>query len=238
MQNRKFPYMLRFARDGFACYIGHLDWIRLVLVALDYTHLPIVYTEGYSPKAKLKFSPPLPVGLNSDTELVLIYLRENLSEDIIHQEFDYALPDGMTLLNVKYLYPQPPKNPFKSINGALYEIHFPMELNPDERKNILDTLQGVGLSDDAPEIILKQQDWILKILNGDEFADKAVRVPGQHDYIDHVDYVARLESGRTFHPVKFALALKDYLNLPHLPQGKRLSFLHIEDEGARKLFEF
>ncbi len=220
--------MLRFARDGFACYIGHLDWIRLVLVALDYTHLPIVYTEGYTPKAKLKFSPPLPVGLNSDTELVLIYLRENLSEDIIHQGFDYALPDGMSLLNVKYLHPQPPKNPFKSINGALYEMHFPMDLNPDERKQILDTLQGVGLPDDAPEIIHKQHGWILKNLNADKFLD------GE----DHVDYVARLESGRTFHPVKFALALKDYLDLPHLPQGRRLSFLNIEDEGARKLFDF
>ena len=230
--------MLRFARDGFACYIGHLDWIRLVQVALDYAHLPLVYTEGYSPKAKLKFSPPLPVGLHSDTELVLIYLRENLNEDIIHQEFDYALPDGMSLLNVKYLHPQPPKNPFKSINGALYEMYFPMKLNSGMRKNILNTMREAGLSDDAPEIIQKQHSWILKILNEDEFADKAVRAPEEHDYIDHIDYIARLESKRTFHPAKFALALKDYLRLPHLPQGRRMSFLHIEDEGARKLFDF
>ena len=228
MHNDKFPYMLQFARDGFSCYIGHLDWIRNIQVALDITRLPLVYTEGYSPKPKLKFSPPLPVGLHSDTELVLIYLRDNLGEETIQNELENTLPDGMSILKVRYLYPQPPKNPFQSINGALYEMHFPMELNAVEKGAILSTFNGQNLYNNVPEVIKVQHDWIIKILNSDEFiADKS-----------HLNFLASLESGRTFHPVKFAFALKEYLNLSHLPQGRRLSFLNIQPDGARKLFHF
>ncbi|MBU1023135.1 TIGR03936 family radical SAM-associated protein [bacterium] len=228
MHNDKFPYMLQFARDGFSCYISHLDWIRNIQVALDITRLSIVYTEGYSPKAKMKFSPPLPVGLHSDTELVLIYLRDNLPEEIIQNEFEHTLPNGISLLNVRYLYPQPPKNPFQSINGALYEMYFPMELNITEKRAILDSFNGQNLYNDAPEIIKEQHGWVIKILNPDEFIVTE----------KHLNYIASLESGRTFHPVKFALALKEHLNLTHLPHGRRLSFVNIQPDSARKLFQF
>jgi hypothetical protein len=227
-QFKKIPYMLKFSRDYYSCYIAHLDWIRFIQVALDQSNLPLIYTEGYSPKAKLKFSPPLPVGLQSDTELVLIYLRENVTESVVGKAVEDKMPEGMDLLEVKLLHPAPPKNPFHTINGAKYEMHFPGEIDSDKRKAIIDIFEGNNLPDDVPDDIKGQFEWILKILNADEFLIGT----------GHIEYVARLESHRTFHPVRFSLALHKHLDLPHIPHGRRLSFLHIEETGARELFIF
>jgi hypothetical protein len=228
MNDHRNPYMLKFARNGFSSYIGHLDWIHIVQVALERANLPLVYTEGYSTKPKLKFSPPLPVGLCSDTELVLFFLAANVADSIIVNTFQDSMPVSMPLIGAKFLYPAPAKNPFHSINGAFYEMFFPMDLDDNSRRKILDLMGGNPDAVDLPSLISEQKGLVLKVTNSDEF------LSGD----DHIDYVARLEGGATFQPVKYAIAMKEYLNLPHLPQGRRLSFLNIHDDGARKLFDF
>lgn len=228
MHNKRYPYMLKFSRDYLSCYIAHLDWIRFLQSALDISKLPLIYTEGYSTKPKLKFSPPLPVGLQSDTELVMIFLRENIGENIVGKSLEGGFPDGIEVLAVKFLHPSPPKNPFHAINGAKYEMRFPGELDDTIRRRVLDLINGNEKEDDIPDDIKKQHEMVVKVLNEDEFLENG----------DFIDYVARLESGRTFHPVKFAMALYRYLDLPHMPQGRKLSFLNIDDEGARFLFDF
>ena len=225
--DRNFTYMLKFARQDFARYIAHLDWIRIVQSSLDRSSLPLVYTEGYSPKAKLKFSPPLPVGCASECELVLIFLTENLSENTVLSSLENSMPDGMPLTNVQFMQISL-KNPFQAINSALYEMLFPFEMAHEQRIRILDVCMGGPLSGIADNVSLDQSGLIVKVVNEEEYLDG----------VDRINLVAKLEEGKTFHPVKFAIELNRGLNLPHLPQPKKLAFLNIDEKVARKLFQF
>jgi radical SAM-linked protein len=225
--DKKYPYMLNFKRLDFSRYIAHLDWIRIVQSALDRSDLPLSYTEGFAPKAKLKFSPPLPVGCASLGELVLIFLRENLSESAILLSMDDSMPDGMPLTNVHYMQITM-KNPFQAINGALYEFSFPFEIQTEKRNEILAVCLGTPGSEIYDDELKNQSALIVKVINADEF------IGGD----DKIGFVARLEEGKTFHPVKFALALSRALSLVHVPQPLKKAFLNIDDKGARKLFQF
>jgi len=220
---KRYPYMLRFARHGFSRYIAHLDWIRIVQTALDRSGLPLIYTEGFAPKAKLKYSPPLPVGLASDCELVLIFLSRNLKPEFVMETLHGSMPDGILITGAHFMHPAPPKNPFQSINGALYEMIFHDE--PLDKKKILNAFDmKIEMSDE----LMTQAKLIVKIVNRDEFIDRE----------NPLEYVAKLEEKQTFHPIKFSIALKNHLNLKHIPEGKKLAFLNIDEKGARKLFQF
>jgi len=223
---KQFTYMLRFARHGFSRYIGHLDWIRIVQTALDRSGLPLVYTEGYTPKAKLKYSPPLPVGLESDCELVLLHLSKRLTAETLMQSLNNSMPYGMNITGAIHLYHPLAKNPFQSINGALYEMLFHGRLTEEMKNRILDVFNN---KDGSNGEIIEQSNLIVKVVNDDLFLMETG---------NRIEYAARLEEKQTFHPVKFAMALKNHLALEYMPEGKKLSFLKIEGKGARKLFQF
>lgn len=215
--------MLKFTRHGFSRYITHLDWIRVLHTALDRSGLPIIYTEGYTPKPKVKYSPPLPVGLASDCELVLIYLSINLKPDLVKETMLDTMPEGIKITGVHFMHPAPPKNPFQAINGALYEMIFHEEsLDKQTIINLID------LKMELPHEIVEQAEMIIKVTNQDEFIKET----------NHIKFVAKLEEKLTFHPIKFAVAITNKLNLEHIPECKKLAFLHIDNKGARKLFQF
>lgn len=58
-----------FKKQGFLRYISHLDLQRTMQRALTRAEIPLWYTEGFNPHPYLTFASPLPVGVNSVTEI-------------------------------------------------------------------------------------------------------------------------------------------------------------------------
>ena len=91
---------LRFHRSGRSTFMGHLDWIREVQAILLRTNLKLKYRGEYSPKMKLAFSPPLPMGAESEAEYVYISLLRYTPLKEVHREIARVLPGGVQLVEV------------------------------------------------------------------------------------------------------------------------------------------
>jgi radical SAM-linked protein len=62
-------------------FISHLDLLRELERTFRRAELPLVYTEGFSPRPKLSAGPPLPLGWTSDTEWIDVELAEAWPEE-------------------------------------------------------------------------------------------------------------------------------------------------------------
>ena len=86
---------LKFVKVGNLQYISHLDLQRTFNRVLVRSGLPIWYTKGFNPHAKLVFSTPLSVGTQSECEFLDIRLDRELSCDIVKEKLNAELTDEM-----------------------------------------------------------------------------------------------------------------------------------------------
>lgn len=66
---------IKFTKTGVMKFIGHLDTMRYFQKAVRRAHLPVEYSEGYSPHMLMSFAAPLSVGVTSSAEYFDIDLR-------------------------------------------------------------------------------------------------------------------------------------------------------------------
>lgn len=78
-------------------FIGHLDMVRLWERALRRTDLPSAYSEGFNPRQKLSFGPPLPLGFTSDCEYLDIYLERWTNPLAVKDQLNDVLPPGIEI---------------------------------------------------------------------------------------------------------------------------------------------
>jgi radical SAM family uncharacterized protein/radical SAM-linked protein len=91
----------RFARQGAARFISHLDQIEVFRRTVRRSGLPVNFTSGFSPQPKMAFGPAISVGYESQSEFVDVELIERLDLDKASEMAQKALPQGFRLLSVK-----------------------------------------------------------------------------------------------------------------------------------------
>ncbi len=67
---------IKFSKTGSMRFIGHLDVMRYFQKAFRRGHIPVSYSQGYSPHQLMSFTSPLGIGLSSDAEYMDIELDE------------------------------------------------------------------------------------------------------------------------------------------------------------------
>ena len=93
----RFTRRLRFDKTGPARFLPHNDLITAFVRALRRVNAPLAYSQGFSPKPRLRFGPPLPVGHCGRGELVDIELSEPGPADLVAL-LDRACPDGISIV--------------------------------------------------------------------------------------------------------------------------------------------
>ena len=68
---------LRYCKDQVLKYVGHRDLLRLIMRLLRQADIPYATSGRFSPKPSIAFSPPLPLGVSADNELLDIELDSN-----------------------------------------------------------------------------------------------------------------------------------------------------------------
>jgi radical SAM-linked protein len=94
---------LTYGKRGRARVISHLELIEVFDRACRRARLPLAFSQGHRPAPRLRFSPGLPVGAESDCEAVDIDLTAVLPADEIARRFGAHLPDGLTVLAAEAL---------------------------------------------------------------------------------------------------------------------------------------
>jgi radical SAM-linked protein len=98
---------LLFSKKGNMRFLGHLDLVSVVKRMIRRSALPVVYSQGFHPMPKLVFSPPLPLGLESEAELLDIDMDlgtdpdtgdASLTPALVMERLNSVAPEGIRFL--------------------------------------------------------------------------------------------------------------------------------------------
>jgi radical SAM family uncharacterized protein/radical SAM-linked protein len=88
-------------------FIAHGDLMRAFHRAFRIAELPVVFSQGFTPRPRAAFGPPLPVGVTGAREALDLELKPPLPEDLCElvADLNAALPDDLEVLEAA---PSPP----------------------------------------------------------------------------------------------------------------------------------
>ncbi|MCR5484019.1 MAG: TIGR03936 family radical SAM-associated protein [Clostridiales bacterium] len=87
-------------KEGRAKYISHLDLNRCFLRAVRRAGIGVWYTEGFNPRPHLNFLTPLPLGQESECEILEIKLEKDMKNKEIKSRLSAVLPEGISIRDV------------------------------------------------------------------------------------------------------------------------------------------
>ena len=164
---------LRFDKIGPARYLPHNDLITAFVRALRRIGAPLAYSRGFSPKPRLRFGPPLPVGHSGRGELVDIELSEPGPNDLAAR-LDAACPSGLSIVGEDAAVTGK-RSPMAAARGHRYRVHLAgPETDLDERIEkflalttaMVHVRRGPGR---VRDIDVRQATTALRSTGGDEF---------------------------------------------------------------------
>lgn len=97
--------LVRFAKEGPASYMGHLDLLRNFQRAARRAGIPLAYSQGFNPHPRMTFASPLPVGAAGLRELAGFDLVTRVDAEEVMERLNATLPAG---ISVQEAWPVPP----------------------------------------------------------------------------------------------------------------------------------
>ncbi|MBQ2633294.1 MAG: DUF2344 domain-containing protein [Oscillospiraceae bacterium] len=91
---------LRFAKEGRAVYLSHLDLMRTMQRAFLRAGYPLKYSEGFNPHPVISILLPLGVGTASVCELMDFSLTAPLDPEALPERLTKAMPEGIRATEV------------------------------------------------------------------------------------------------------------------------------------------
>ncbi len=110
---------LRYSKIGLSRFISHLDVARLFDRAARRAKISLVYSQGFTPRPRMAFGPPLALGIASIAEYVDVEAEIGYEHDI-QMKLNQVLPEGIQILMQKIIYAKVPSLA-SIINRATYE---------------------------------------------------------------------------------------------------------------------
>ena len=86
-----------YSKQGRARYFGHLELVNIFLRALKRAGIPVKFSEGFHPKAKVSFDNPLPVGIESLQEHFVVTVPVEVRPQTVKDGLNAHLPDGIDI---------------------------------------------------------------------------------------------------------------------------------------------
>ena len=122
----KIGYRIKYSKIDNLRYIGHLDTTNALIRTLRRAKLPLVYSQGYKPKPRVAFSPPLTLGFTSSAEYIDVLCKRTVPD--IEEKFKETTPEGFVINSVEML---PPKYP--SLSSSLVNQRLQVNLTQKKR---------------------------------------------------------------------------------------------------------
>ncbi|MFN8639731.1 MAG: TIGR03936 family radical SAM-associated protein [Dehalococcoidia bacterium] len=116
-----------YRKQGAARYVAHLDLMRTWERAIRRAHLPLTYSQGFTPHPKLQLAAPLPVGTASEGELIDVWLDEPVTPEEMRTRLSRQLPGGLEIVNVTLVDDRAP-----SLQAASIAAHYEVRYHADE----------------------------------------------------------------------------------------------------------
>jgi radical SAM-linked protein len=115
---------LRYSRRGLVAYLGHLDVMGLWIQAVRRSSLPVAYSMGFHPKARMGMGPACPVGVSSSVEYIDLELERKVDPARAVSMLNAFLVDGLEAIEAYYV---PRGTPSLSAGIAFIDYRFVFE---------------------------------------------------------------------------------------------------------------
>ncbi|MDQ7993766.1 MAG: TIGR03936 family radical SAM-associated protein [Propionicimonas sp.] len=91
---------VRYAKRGRARFASHRDIGRAIERALRRADIPMAYSSGFSPHPRVSYAGASPTGAASESEYLELGLAQPLDPDLVREQLNRALPDGIVVVGV------------------------------------------------------------------------------------------------------------------------------------------
>jgi radical SAM-linked protein len=112
---------IKYCKDGPIKYISHLNLAQVFTRALRRANIPVVISDGFNPRYRISFGPPLPLGIISISEYLDVRLKEEVKVEELTERLNLVLPQGLKILLAKTI-PSSADSLIKVIDRASYVI--------------------------------------------------------------------------------------------------------------------
>ena len=123
---------LRYGKTGDARFIGHLDEARFWERVFRRVDLPLAYSNGFNPQARMQFAAALPVGVEGENELLDVWLLERVDPEGWRQRIQASLPPGFVLHAIEETPLDAP-----AMQGVLAAADYELRFGPEAGREML-----------------------------------------------------------------------------------------------------
>ena len=134
-----YRYRLTFRKKRQVKYVGHLDTVTTWTRAFRRAQIPLAYSEGFNPHAKIQVAASLPVGYVSQGEIMDIYLTEPKEPAAIKADVGSTLPAGFELIGVEAVETKSPTLQH-ALQHADYQVTAETDLSAAEIEQRIEAL--------------------------------------------------------------------------------------------------
>lgn len=136
-------YRVVYSKKGMLRFCGHLDMQRLWERALRRSGLPMRYSQGFNPKARLNLATALPLGYISSYEVLDFWMNELLPESEVQQILQRNLPVDLVISSVALVANELPSLQ-SSVTASDFAVRFPHEYDFEALIEKVERLKGSG----------------------------------------------------------------------------------------------
>ena len=123
---------ITFGKTGSLRYTSSLDVAKIWERVLRRAGLPILYTQGFNTRPRIRLAMPLPLGISSECEILDISLRQriDLDEAVLREQLLAVSPQGLTIHSIVEVDLRA-STLHSLIDSAEYRIHFVDAVHPE-----------------------------------------------------------------------------------------------------------
>lgn len=96
-----FHIKLVYAKGGLMRFISHRDLIRVIKQAVIRSDIPVAHSSGFNPRPKISFYNPLPVGVESECEVLSLATTEFRDASDVKNSLNAQFPEGIYCITGK-----------------------------------------------------------------------------------------------------------------------------------------
>jgi radical SAM-linked protein len=129
----------RFSKTGVLKYLSHLDMINMITRAMRRAKIPARYTEGFNPKPRITFGPPIPLGTESQAEYADVDIIGNTSPQDFISAMNSRL-EGKITISCAHDLPAGVKSIMSQVDIAEYEITIGGDTAGEKNRGLIDKI--------------------------------------------------------------------------------------------------
>jgi radical SAM family uncharacterized protein/radical SAM-linked protein len=141
---------IKYAKRGSLVALSHLETMHAMLRALRRAGLPLAWSQGFHPKPRVSLGPALPVGVESECEMIDVELCGAMEAAEVASRLGPQLPEGLPLLDV-----QPLPVGAESIAAATRAVHYVVDFT-GERWTEAALADRVGRFHEAARVLVSR----------------------------------------------------------------------------------